>query len=50
VPPLTVSVLELPKQTDAGVAVAEVAAVEIEFTVTVTETHAVLLHVPSART
>jgi hypothetical protein len=50
VPPFIVSVLELPEHIVDGEAVAEVAAVEFEFTFTVTETHVVVLHVPSART
>ena len=52
-PPDTDTVVELPKVTEAGFAVAEVGAVElIQFgvTLTVTETQLVVLEVPSALT
>ena len=49
-PPDKLNVDELPEQIVAGLALAELAAEEFEFTVTVTSTQAVLLHVPSALT
>lgn len=50
IPPDMKSVVGLPEHTDKGVAVADVAAVELVFTVTVTLAHVVLLHAPSALT
>jgi hypothetical protein len=48
-PPTTARVVG-PPQVTAGLAVAEVGAVENELTLTVTEAQAVVLHVPEAKT
>jgi len=49
-PPDKLNVDELPEQIVAGLALAELAAEEFEFTVTITSAQAVLLQVPSALT
>ena len=49
VPPLIVMVDE-PEQIEEGVAVKEAGAIELVLTVTVTEAHEVVLHVPLALT
>ena len=49
-PPLTVSVLLPPEHNVEGVAVKDVGLVELVLTVIVTETQAVVLHVPTALT
>ena len=48
-PPLTVNVVELPLHI-VDVPVMDVGTVDSEFTVTVCDAHAVVLHVPDART
>lgn len=47
-PPVKESVVELPLQIVPKVALIKVAAVEVVFTVTVEDTHIVVLQVPSA--
>ena len=49
-PPLLERVVLWPRQIVVDVAVADVAGTDVSFTVSVTLLHAVLLHVPSART
>ena len=49
-PPDTLSVVLPPGQTAVALADADEGATEFVFTVTVTLAHAVVLHVPSART
>ena len=49
-PPATLNVVELPSHTGLALADALTGAVDKLFTVTVTLTQAVVLHVPSART
>ena len=48
-PPTTFNVVDAPEHIVDGVTVAEVHITEFVFTVTVLETHSVVLHVPSAR-
>ena len=49
-PPVMLNVVELPTHIGLGAADALAAAVDNVFTVTVTDTHVVVLQVPSART